>query len=194
VENLKMIIHKIHKADDSIVSFSSITLEKIQELLKRYPEGQQKSALLPVLHIVQEESGGRLSVNVMNFVASLLEIQPIEVYEVASFYSMFNLDPVGKYSIEVCRTGPCAFCGGEPLIDYIKKKLDVEIGETTADGLFTLRAVECLGACGAAPVAQVNNEFHEFLTPEKIDLLIEQLRKKAKEEKYSDSKWVENFF
>jgi NADH-quinone oxidoreductase subunit E len=189
-----MINHKIHKSDDSTVSFSSGTLEKIKELVIRYPEGKQNSALLPVLHILQEESGGYLSVNVMDLVASLIGIQPIEVYEVASFYSMFNLDPTGKYSIEVCRTGPCAFCGGEPLLDYLKEKLNIDLGETTADGLFTLRAVECLGACGSAPVAQVNNEFHEFLTIEKMDSIIAQLRDRAGNKQKSGSRWVEKFF
>jgi NADH-quinone oxidoreductase subunit E len=130
----------------------------------------------------------------MDYVASLLDLQPIEVYEVATFYSMFNLEKVGKYVLEVCHTGPCAICGGEEIIEYLKKKLNINIGETTSDGLFTLRTVECLGGCGYAPVMQVNNEFHEFLTPEKIDILLEDLRKKVNEEIPVSSRWAEKFF
>jgi NADH-quinone oxidoreductase subunit E len=176
------------------VAFSAETLEKVQLLFKRYPEGQQKSALLPVLHIAQEELRGYLSVDVMDYVAGLLDLQPIEVYEVATFYSMFFLGKTGKYVLEVCHTGPCAICGSEEIIDYLKKKLEINIGETTPDGLFTLRLVECLGACGYAPVMQVDTEFHEFLTPEGIDKILEELRNKAHEEKPVSSRWVGKFF
>jgi NADH-quinone oxidoreductase subunit E len=188
-----MINHRLHKASGEKVELSAEGLSKVKEVLTHYPEGKQKSALLPLLHIVQEEGNGFLSVDRMNFVASLLEIQPIEVYEVATFYTMFNLEPVGTYVIDVCRTGPCALCGGENILEHLKKRLNIEVGETTSDGLFTLNAVECLGACGSAPVLQVNTEFHEFMTPEKIDLLIDDLRRSAAEGKTSASKWVETF-
>jgi NADH-quinone oxidoreductase subunit E len=186
--------HKLYIKENKSVSFSAETLEKIRLLVKRYPEGMQKSALLPVLHIAQEELGGYLSVDVMDYVAALLDLQPIEVYEVATFYSMFFLDKVGKYVLEVCQTGPCAICGGEEIIEYLKKKLDINIGETTADGIFTLRAVECLGACGYAPVMQVNTGFYEFLTPGKIDTLLEDLRTKVNEEEPLSSRWAGKFF
>jgi len=189
-----MIDHKLHKSENKIVAFSPETLQKIQELIRHYPDGQQKSALLPVLHIAQEELGGFLSVDVMDYVASLLKLQPIEVYEVATFYSLFNIDPVGKFVIDVCQTGPCAICGGEYILDYLKKKLHINIGETTPDGLFTINAVECLGACGSAPVMKVNTEFYEFLTPEKIDNLLDNLREMADKNKDSKSRWVEKFF
>ena len=189
-----MINHRLHKSENKVVSFSPEILRKIQELIHHYPDGQKKSALIPVLHIAQEELGGFLSVGLMDYIASLLTIQPIEIYEVATFYSMFNIDPVGKFVIDVCRTGPCAICGGEHILDYLKKKLNINIGETTPDGLFTINAVECLGACGAAPVIQVNTEFHEFLTPEKIDELLDNLREMAIEKKTSTSRWVEKFF
>ena len=127
----------------------------------------EKSALLPLLHMAQEEFEGYLSVDVMDYVATLLNIQPIEVYEVATFYSQYYLDPVGKYVIEICRTGPCAICGGEAIQSYLEEKLAIKTGGTTPDGLFTLKAVECLGACGSAPVMQINTEFYEFLTKEK---------------------------
>lgn len=173
-----MINHKIRKADNTTFTFSTEMLEKVNDLLRQYPDGKQKSALLPVLHMVQEGNNGYLSVNAMDAVASLLKILPIEVYEVATFYSMFNLDPVGKFVIEVCRTGPCAFCGGEEITNYLERKLNINTGETTSDGLFTLREVECLGACGSAPVLQVNTEFYESLTVEKIDSIIESLTAK----------------
>jgi len=189
-----MINHRLHSNDNRKVEFSTDTMKKIRELILHYPEGRQKSALLPVLHIAQEELGGFLSVDVMDYVAELLAIQPIEVYEVATFYSMFNLDRVGKFTIDVCQTGPCAICGGEDIMDYLKKKLNIDIGETTADGLFTLHGVECLGACGSAPVLQVNTEFHEFLTPEKIDVLLDDLRELSKGNNDSKSRWVEKFF
>ena len=186
--------HKLYVREYKPVSFSKETLEKVHLLIKRYPDGKQKSALLPVLHMAQEELGGYLSVDVMDYVAGLLGIQPIEVYEVATFYSMFYLEKVGKYVLEVCQTGPCAICGGEEIIEYLEKKLNIGIGETTADGLFTLRTVECLGACGYAPVMQVNTEFREFLTPEKMDDLLEDLRKKADQDLPQSSRWAEKFF
>jgi NADH-quinone oxidoreductase subunit E len=191
-ENL--INHHLFIKENNPVEFSGETLEKIQRLFSHYPEGQQKSALLPVLHIAQEELGGYLSVDVMDYVAALLSIQPIEVYEVATFYSMFFLEKVGKYLLEVCRTWPCDICGGEEIIEYLKKKLDINIGETTPDGMFTLLTVECLGACGYAPVMQVNSGFYEFLTPAKIDSLLEDLRNNANEEKPVSSRWVGKFF
>lgn len=185
--------HKIHNKTGEAVQFSTEVLEKVKKIIARYPAGKEKSALLPLLHIAQEELGGHLSVDVMDYVASLLNIQPIEVYEVATFYSQYYLDKVGKYVIEVCHTGPCAICGGEDIADYLEKKLNIKTGETTSDGVFTLRRVECLGACGYAPVMQVNTEFYEFLTQEKIDLAINDLRARANEEKPKDSKWVEKF-
>ena len=186
--------HKLFKKEGTLVAFSPGTLEKVQKIIRRYPEGRQKSALLPVLHMAQEELGGYLSVDVMDYVASLLDIQPIEVYEVATFYSMFYLDKTGRYVIEVCRTGPCAICGGESILDYIEKKLNIKTGETTPDGLFTLRTVECLGACGYAPVMQINTIFYEFLTKEKIDQILENLKNQLHESNPVSSGWAEKFF
>jgi len=159
--------------------FSEEKLNKVKEIIARYPTGKQKSALIPVLHLAQEEFGGWLSAETMDYVASLLQIKPIEVYEVATFYSMFNLKPVGKYVFEVCQTGPCMLRGSDNIIDYIKKKLDIGVGETTKDGLFTLKTVECLGACGYAPMMQLGKHFREHLTPEKVDAIIEECRVKA---------------
>jgi NADH-quinone oxidoreductase subunit E len=154
------------------VEFSSNTIDLVNRIIKRYPPGRQKSALLPVLHIAQSENGGWLSSDAMEYVASLLNIQPIEVYEVATFYSMFNLQPVGNCVIEVCQTGPCWLNGSEDILAHFEKRLGIKPGETTPDGRFSLKTVECLAACGNAPVIQVGTEYHENLTPEKVDKLL----------------------
>jgi len=161
------------------MKFSEEKLKKVQEIIERYPEGKQKSALLPLLHLAQEENGGWLSVEAMDLVAGLLQLKPIEVYEVATFYSMYNLKPVGKYLFEVCQTGPCMLNGSDEIISYIKKKLDIGVGETTSDGMFTLKTVECLGACGYAPMMQMGKYYKEHLTPEKVDQIIEECRRTA---------------
>ncbi len=163
----------------TMIAFSKDKLDKVAEIISHYPEGRQKSALLPVLHLAQETFGGWLDVPVMDYVASLLKIEPIEVYEVASFYSMYNLKPVGKYMFEVCQTGPCMLNGSDDIIAYIKQKLNIGIGETTADGMFTLKTVECLGACGYAPMMQLGKHYREHLTKEKVDAIIEECRSKA---------------
>ncbi len=160
-------------------AFSKEKLDKVNELVSRYPEGKHKSALLPVLHLAQEEFGGWLDVPVMDYVAGLLKIEPIEVYEVASFYSMYNLKPVGTYMFEVCQTGPCMVNGSDDIIAYIKEKLNIGVGETTADRMFTLKTVECLGACGYAPMMQLGKSYREHLTKEKVDAIIEECRAKV---------------
>jgi NADH-quinone oxidoreductase subunit E len=162
-----------------MIQFSQEKLAKVNELISHYPQGKQKSALLPVLHLAQQEFVGWLDVSTMDYVASLLQLQPIEVYEVATFYSMYNLKPVGKYIFEVCQTGPCMVNGSENIIDYIKQKLNIGVGETTADGLFTLKTVECLGACGYAPMMQMGKTYREHLTKEKVDAIIEECVKNA---------------
>lgn len=162
------------------VKFSDERLKKVNEVIARYPEGKQKSALIPLLHMAQEDFGGWLDTPVMDYVAELLQIKPIEVYEVATFYTMFNMKPVGKYVLEVCRTGPCMLRGSDDIIDYIKEKLNIREGETTTDGLFTLKPAECLGACGYAPMMQLGKHFREHLTREKVDALIDELRAAAK--------------
>lgn len=157
------------------VQFSEENINKVQKIIARYPEGRQKSALIPVLHVAQEQFGW-LSEETMDYVASLLSLESIEVYEVATFYSMFNLKPVGKYMFEVCQTGPCMIRGCEDIIEYIGEKLNIRPGETTEDGLFTLKTVECLGACGYAPMMQVGKFYKEHLTREKVDQIIEEYR------------------
>ncbi len=162
------------------IKFSQEKLNNVNEIIARYPQGKQKSALLPVLHLAQEEFGGWLDVPVLDYVAQLLQLAPIEVYEVASFYSMYNLKPVGKYVFEVCQTGPCMLRGSDDIINYIKEKLNISVGETTADGMFTLKTVECLGACGYAPMMQLGKHYREHLTKEKVDAIIEECRSAIK--------------
>lgn len=158
------------------IAFRPETMEQVHKIIARYPEGKQKSALIPLLHVAQKEFGGWLSVPVMDYVAEILSIQPIEVYEVATFYTMFNMKPVGKYVLEVCQTGPCMLKGSDGIIDHIKKTLNINVGETTADGLFTLKTVECLGACGYAPMLQLGDFYHEHLTNEKVTEILNLCR------------------
>lgn len=163
-----------------MIQFSQEKMTKVKEIIARYPEGKHKSALIPVLHLAQEEFGGWLDVPVMDYVAEVLSIKPIEVYEVATFYTMFNMKPVGKYVLEVCQTGPCMLSGSDKIISHIKNKLGIKEGETSADGLFTLKPAECLGACGYAPMMQLGKHYKEHLTIERVDAIIEELRAAAK--------------
>jgi NADH-quinone oxidoreductase subunit E len=163
------------------VTFGPELIAQFADVVSRYPAGKQKSALLPILHIVQAQYGW-LSAPAMDAVADYLEILPIEVYEVATFYSMYFMNPTGKYMLEVCRTGPCEIVGAGKIMDYIEQKLGVKEGEITPDGLFSWRGVECLAACGFGPVLQIGPEytFYENLTEASVDKLIGDLKAKAK--------------
>ncbi|MGZ5187983.1 MAG: NADH-quinone oxidoreductase subunit NuoE family protein [Kaistella sp.] len=161
------------------IAFRPESLEQVHKIIARYPEGKQKSALIPVLHIAQKEFGGWLDIPVMDYVAQILNIKPIEVYEVATFYTMFNMKPVGKYVLEVCQTGPCMLNGSDGILSHIRETLNIKNGETTADGLFTLKPAECLGACGYAPMMQLGKFYHEHLTKEKVDEILELCRQGA---------------
>ncbi|MCC6721525.1 MAG: NAD(P)H-dependent oxidoreductase subunit E [Bacteroidia bacterium] len=161
---------------ESKIQFKPESLAEIDRIIKQFPEGKQKSALIRILHIAQHEFGNWLSVELMDYIADLLKIKPIEVYEVASFYSMYNLNPVGKVVMEVCHTGPCCLVGVEKLIKHIENTLNIKPGETTADGMFTLKTVECLGACGYGPMMQIGETYHEKLNIEKLDNLLSVLR------------------
>ena len=161
-----------------MISFDQQELNKVEAIKARYPVEHRKSALMPLLHLAQEKWGW-LSSDTMDYVASLLNLEPIEVYEVATFYTMYNLKPVGKYVFEVCHTGPCMLRGSDDTIAYIKDKLGIAVGETTSDGLFTLKTAECLGACGYAPMMQMGKFYKEHLTKEKVDQIIEECRAAA---------------
>ncbi len=153
------------------ISFNDDNLALANQFIAAYPAGKQKSAVLPLLHLAQQQ-WGYLSVPAMDYVAGLLSIQSIEVYEVATFYTMFHLKPTGKFVLEICQTGPCCLLGAEDIMSYLESKLSIKMGETTADGLFTLKAVECLASCGTAPVLQLGDRYCENLTISKLDKLM----------------------
>jgi NADH-quinone oxidoreductase subunit E len=156
------------------ISFTEDRLKKAKEVIRRYPEGRQKSALLPILHMVQEQFGW-VSPAAMDYVAELLSIQSVEVYEVATFYTMYHLEPVGKHVIEYCRTGPCCTMGGEDVYEHLKDSLGIQANETTKDGLFTIKEVECLAACGWGPCFQIREKFYMHLDNTKVDQIIAEL-------------------
>jgi NADH-quinone oxidoreductase subunit E len=174
------------KAARAGIKFSDEAMKTVQTIISHYPPEKIKSALLPVLHIAQAEFGGWLSPETMDYVASVLKIKPIEVFEVASFYTMYNLQPVGKCVIEVCQTSSCWLCGAEDIIRHIEKKLNIKAGETTKDGMFTLKTAECLGSCGTAPMIQVGASYHENLTYEKVDALLEKYKSEGRQRNYTD--------
>jgi len=154
------------------LKFSPEAEKKIKEIIKHYPEKQ--SALLPILHLAQKEFG-YINEEVENLVAQILDIKPIKVREVVTFYTMFHQKPVGKYHIQICRNISCSLNGAEDLINYISEKLGIKVGETTPDQKFTLSVVECLGACEHAPCMQINSEYYGNLDKKKIDLILERL-------------------
>jgi NADH-quinone oxidoreductase E subunit len=158
---------------------SQKAIEEIEALKARYPSS--RSALMPALYIAQDENGGYLSKEALRDVADVMGLTPADVESVASFYSMYNKRPVGKYMIEVCINISCSLLGAQQLAQHIEERLGVPIGENTPDGLFTVKRVECMAACGGAPAIQVNGLFHENMTPERFDELIEQLRAAARE-------------
>lgn len=154
------------------INITESLMARINELIGHYPADKKKSALLPVLHEVQDAHDNWLSYELQTKVAQILEIKPVEVFEVVSFYTMFNQRPIGKYMFEFCQTSPCCLNDVENLMDYTCEKLGVKVGEPTADGQFEVRGVECLGACGYAPMMQLGDFYKEHLSKEKIDNLI----------------------
>lgn len=174
------------KAKRSQIKFSDEAMQTVKTIISNYPEARIKSALLPVLHVAQAEFGGWLSPEVMDYVAEVLKIKPIEVFEVASFYTMYNLKPVGKCVLEVCQTSSCWLNGAEDIVKYIEKKLNIKVGETTKDGMFTLKTAECLGSCGTAPMLQCGASYHENLTYEKVDTILDNYKAEGKQRNYTD--------
>lgn len=151
---------------------SAEALKEVNHWISKYPAEERQSAVMAALRIVQEENH-YLTSEMMDAVAAYLNMPSIAVYEVATFYSMYELNPVGQHVIQVCTNISCQLKNSEKITKHLEKKLGIKMGETTADGRFTLRAVECLGACVNAPVLQVNKDYHEHLTTEKIDSLLE---------------------
>jgi NADH-quinone oxidoreductase subunit E len=182
-------VHGTQKFDNkkrAEIKFNDTAMETVNKIISHYPPEKIKSALLPVLHVAQAEFGGWLSPEVMDYVASILKIKPIEVFEVASFYTMYNLKPVGKCVIEVCQTSSCWLNGAEDIVKYIEKKFNIKVGETSKDGMFTLKTAECLGSCGTAPMVQIGASYHENLTYEKLDKILDNYKAEGKQRNYTD--------
>ncbi len=154
---------------------SSKILKKCEEWLKRFPEDKKRSAVIEILKIVQKENGGYLTEHLIEKVADYLNISRISAFEVATFYSMFELNEIGKYKVCFCISVSCMLCGSDELVEYTKKKLGINFNETTKDGKFTLKKVECLAACGGSPVALIGEKYYENLTPNKIDVILDGL-------------------
>lgn len=161
-------------ADKEIYQLSAPLRQEIDIWLAKFPADQRQSAVLQALRIVQDQEGW-LSTAMMDAVAEYIVMPKIAVYEVASFYTMYSLKPCGKNKISLCTNVSCMLCGSAEIADHLKRKLGIEFGETTADGKFSLYEVECLAACRNAPAMQVNKDYHENLTPEKVDQLLESL-------------------
>lgn len=145
---------------------------EINHWLKKFPADKKQSALLAALRVVQEENGGWLKQEHLDAIADYLELPKIAVYEVASFYTLYHLKPMGKYKLYVCTNISCMLCGCDKVVNHLKNKLNIGFGQTTPDNKFTLVEVECLAACGGAPAMQINQEYHENLTEEKIDSIL----------------------
>jgi NADH-quinone oxidoreductase subunit E len=163
-------------------TFTPENIARAKKIIAKYPAGRQASAVIPLLDIAQRQNGNWLSTAAMDYIAQVLEMPPIRVYEVASFYTMFNLRPVGKNFVQVCTTTPCWLRGSSDIVHTCKKKLGIGLGETTPDGEFTLVEVECMGACVNAPMVQINDDYYEDLTPELMEKLIETLQRREKPE------------
>lgn len=153
--------------------FTTDIRQQIDEWIAKYPAEQSQSAVIPALHILQDANDGSLSEAIMDALAEYLTMPAISVYEIGTFYTMFELQPVGKHKINVCTNISCMLNGSEDIVDHLEKRLGVALGETTADGQFTLKEVECLGACCGAPMMQFDRDYHEQLTAEKIDQILD---------------------
>ena len=151
------------------------TYAAIDKWIAKYPEDQKQAAVIPALHLVQDANGGYVTTALMDELACYLEMPEIAVYEVASFYSMFEHKPVGKHKISICTNISCMLLGSEEIVKHLENKYGLKLGQTTPDGKFTLKEVECLGACVGAPMCLIGREYHEHLTPEKIDDILEKL-------------------
>ncbi len=156
--------------------FSKDNLKKIETLKLRYPS--PKALSLPCLWMAQYQEGV-ISLDAIEVIGKLIDWAPMEIYRVATFYTMFNLEPVGKYHIQLCKTLSCALCGKAEMLSHLENRLGIEPGESSEDGRFTLTQVECLGSCGTAPVMQINDRYYENLTPEKIDVILDSLEEES---------------
>ncbi len=161
--------------DDKSHLFTPEIRGQIDKWIAKYPDGWKQSAVMAALSIMQDENGGWLTEEIMNDVAAYLDMPPIAVYEVATFYSMYELKPVGRHKVCVCTNISCMINGSDKIVDHLENKLNVKLGETTNDNKFTLKEVECLGACGGAPMMQIGKQYYENLDPEKVDEILDGL-------------------
>lgn len=164
--------------NNTLFQLTPVMCDSIDEWVKKFPKEQKASAVIAALSIVQKHEGW-LSDAMMNAIAAYLEMPKSAVYEVATFYSMYNLKPIGKYRIDVCTNVSCMLCGCDKIVAHLKQRLDIGFGETTLDKRFTLKEVECLAACGGAPAMQIDGEYYENLTPEKVDEILSVWEQKA---------------
>jgi len=162
-----------HNNPESYFDFSEENYERVNRILRKYPNNYRQAAMIPLLDLAQRQNGGWLPLAAMDKVAQICHVAPVRVYEVASFYTMFNRTPVGKYFLQVCGTTPCMICGSEEIMQTISNHLNVKNGGTTKDGMFTLLEVECLGACANAPMVQINDDYYECLNKDTIIELLE---------------------
>ncbi|MFO0388430.1 MAG: NADH-quinone oxidoreductase subunit NuoE [Alphaproteobacteria bacterium] len=167
--------HLAHTQFEQSFAFTDENLKKAQAIIARYPAGRQQSALMPLLTLAQKQNANWLSKVAMDYVADMLSMPPVRVYEVASFYTMYNLEPVGRHTIELCTTTPCWLRGSDGIVDACKSHLGIGLGQTTPDGQFTLREVECLGACVNAPMCSIDDVYYEDLSPDSMTRIIDTI-------------------
>ena len=163
------------KEESKLHLLSDASLKEIDVWIAKYPDDKKQSAVMSALRIAQDQNRGFLTEDLMDAIAEYLDMRPIAVYEVATFYSMYELEPVGKHKICVCTNISCMLCGSDTVVGHLSKKLGINLGETTNDGRFTLKEVECLGACVNAPVIQIGDTYYENLTEEKIEQVLDGL-------------------
>ncbi|MBK8175816.1 MAG: NADH-quinone oxidoreductase subunit NuoE [Rhodospirillales bacterium] len=156
-------------------AFTPKNIEAATKIIAKYPAGRQASAVMPLLHLAQRQNGGWLTLQALDYIAAYLSMPPIRVYEVATFYTMFNLRPIGRHHVEVCTNVPCWLRGSDEIAATCKKRLGIGFGETTADGLFSLSEAECLGACVNAPMVQIGDDYYEDLTAESMEVILDAL-------------------
>ena len=162
-------------SQENIALLSADSRADIDRWVAKYPPEQKQSAVMAALRIAQEQNGGWLTNELIEAVATYLDMEPIAAYEVASFYSMYELKPVGRHKICVCTNISCMLCGSDGVVSHLENRLGIKLGETSGDGRFTLKEVECLGACVNAPMFQIDKQYYENLTPEKIDAILDAL-------------------
>lgn len=179
-------VHKIAVQPDSF-EFSKENQKKAKEIIARYPKGRRQSAVMPLLMLAQKQHDNWLPRAAMDYVAEMLGMPPIRVYEVATFYTMYNLTPVGKYVVEICTTTPCWLRGSDEIVKACEEQLGIQVGETTRDGMFTLKEAECLGACVNAPMCQIGEHYYEDLTPRNVVDILRALKRSEQPQPGSQS-------